>query len=167
MLPNLIGFNLCWFGLIFLGNIFVPFVLFWLGLHMYFCKKPLAEFKLIISVTIIGTLIDSTLLFADILLFDDQLLIPLWLILLWAAFAATISNSLQFLADSKKLQFIIGFIFPPLSYIGGASLAAVEFGNSVLVTYFILAPIWGGGMVLFFYLKETFYSKLDQESING
>jgi hypothetical protein len=157
MLFNLIGFNLSWFGLVLLGQVFIPFALFWLGLHLYFCKKPLAEFKLILSITIIGTLVDSTLLFLDVLQFNDRVVIPFWLITLWAVFAATIAHSLKFLANSKILQFTVGFIFPPLSYIGGASLSAVEFGYSLLVTYFILASIWGVLMLLFFLLKGRFY----------
>lgn len=157
MLFNLIGFNISWFGLVLLGKSFIPFVLFWIGLHLYFCKKPTAEFKLIISITIIGILVDSILLFSDVLLFDERLIIPLWLITLWAAFAATITHSLTFLAHSKILQCVIGFIFAPLSYIGGASLSAVEFGYSPLVTYFVLAFIWAGLMVLFFTIKEKFY----------
>tara|TARA_R110001583_G_scaffold68686_3_gene195293 strand:- start:16133 stop:16645 length:513 start_codon:yes stop_codon:yes gene_type:complete len=164
MLFNLIGFNISWFGLVFLGKTFIPFALFWLGLHLYFCKKPLAEFKLILSITLIGTLVDSTLLFLDVLQFHDRMIIPFWLITLWATFAATIAHSLKFLANSKILQFTIGFIFPPLSYIGGASLSAVEFGYNLLVTYFILASIWGGLIVLFFSLKERFYFQEIQET---
>lgn len=163
MLLNLIGFNISWFGLVLLGNIFIVFSLGWLGLHLYLCKHPLAELKLIISVTFIGTLVDSVLLFYDVLLFNQQLMIPLWLITLWAVFATTIAHSLHFLSHSKKLQFIIGYIFAPLSYIGGASLSAVVLGHSVLITYFILASIWGVLMMLFFYLKEIFYS---QETAN-
>ena len=159
MLFNLIGFNISWFGLVLLGQSFIPFALFWLGLHLYFCKSSQAEFKLILSITIVGTLVDSILLSLDVLVFSERLIIPFWLITLWAAFAATIAHSLKFLAKSKKLQFIIGFIFPPLSYIGGASLSAVEFGYNLLVTYLILASIWAVLLVLFFYLKERFYSQ--------
>jgi hypothetical protein len=157
MLFNLIGFNISWFGLVILGQSYIPFALFWLGLHLFFCKNPLAEFKLILSITFIGTLVDSTLLFLDILLFTERLIIPFWLITLWAAFSATIAHGLKFLAHSKVLQFTTGFIFPPLSYIFGASLSVVDFGYNLLVTYFVLASIWGGLMVLFFFLKERFY----------
>jgi hypothetical protein len=157
MLFNFIGFNISWFGLVLLGNSFIPFSLLWIGIHLYLCKQSLAEFKLIISVVFIGTMVDSVLLFFDVLLFNQQLIIPFWLITLWAVFAATITHSLHFLANSKILQFTIGYIFPPLSYIGGASLSAVELGHGVLVSYFILASIWSVLMVLFFTLKDRFY----------
>lgn len=159
MLLNILGFNCAWFGLILLGNNFIPFALFWLALHIYRCKKPLAEFKLILSITMIGVLVDSTLLFFDVLVFNEHLLIPFWLIMLWAAFAATIAHSLNILAWSKTLQFCIGFIFPPLSYLAGSSLSYVEFGYSLVTTYFIFAFIWSGLMMLFFHLKKLFYSQ--------
>ena len=169
MLFNLIGFNISWFGLILLGNTFIPFAILWLGLHMMYCKQRFPEIKLIITVTSIGILVDSILSFFDVLLFNEPLLtslvlIPLWLITLWAVFAATIAHSLKFLAHSKKVQFMIGFIFPPISYIGGASLSSVYFGQSIWMTYFIFAPIWGGLLVLFFYLKEKYYF---QEAVNA
>ena len=157
MLFNIIGFNISWFGLVLLGSSFIPFTLFWIGLHCYRCKYTLAELKLIISVTLIGILIDSALLSLNVFIFNEQLIIPLWLIKLWAAFASTLAHSLHFLSHSKALQFIIGFLFPPLSYIGGASLSAVDLGHDVLITYFILAPIWGVLMMLFYSLKDKFY----------
>lgn len=157
MLFNFIGFNISWFGLVLLGNSFIPFSLLWIGIHLFLCKQSLAEFKLIISVVVIGTLVDSVLSFYDVFLFNEQLIIPLWLITLWAVFAATIAHSLNFLSYSKTLQFTIGYIFPPLSYIGGSSLLAVEFGHTVLVTYFILASIWSVLIMLFFTLKDRFY----------
>ncbi len=159
MLLNLLGFNLSWIGLVFFGNTFIPVTLLWLSLHLYWCKQVKAEISLILSIVLIGTLVDSTLLLAEILIFPNYHFMPLWLMTLWAAFAATVAHSLQFLARSTLLQAVIGFIFPPLSYICGASLLSVDFGYSQLATYFILASIWSVLMVLFFHLKEIFYGK--------
>tara|TARA_R110002050_G_scaffold300044_2_gene467478 strand:+ start:1927 stop:2421 length:495 start_codon:yes stop_codon:yes gene_type:complete len=159
MLVNIIGFNISWFGLVLLGDHFIPVVLLLLGLHLFFCKQPTAEFKLILIVTFIGTLVDSALLFFDVLVLNEHQLIPFWLIMLWAAFAATIAHSLKFLAGSKVLQFLLGYIFPSLSYLAGASLSPIELGYSQLITYLILAPIWSILIVLFFYLQERVYSQ--------
>lgn len=159
MLLNIIGFNISWFGLVLIGKPFIPVVFLWLGLHLCFCKTPLAEFKLIILITFIGTLVDSTLLYFDVLVFNDDLIIPFWFIMLWAAFAATIAHSLNFLAQSQLLQFCIGYLFPPLSYFAGVSLTSIEFGYNPIISYFIIAPIWGGLLVLFFHLKTKFYEK--------
>lgn len=157
MLLNFIGFNISWFGLIFFGESFIPLAFLWLVFHIFHCKKTIAELKLILSITFIGVVVDSTLMFAGVFIFDEQFIIPMWLITLWAVFAATIAHSLQFLARSKLLQFTVGYIFPPISYLGGASLSAVEFGHNSLVTFFILASLWGVLMVLFFHIKEILY----------
>jgi len=157
MLLNIIGFNIAWFGLILLENRFIPVVLLWIALHLYFCKQRVSEIKLIVSVSIIGITIDSILLFFDVFQFKDQLVIPLWLMMLWVAFAATMAHSLQFLSRSKILQLIVGSIFPPLSYIAGESLTSMTFRFEVFTTYLILAAIWSILMVLFFQLKRTFY----------
>jgi len=160
MLLNILGFNLSWFGLILLGNLFIPVSLFWLGLHIYRCKQPKAEIKLIISIVLIGTLVDTALLSADILIFSNQYFIPLWLITLWSSFATTIAHSLNFLENSKVRQSLIGFFFPPLSYIGGASFTSVGFGYNKVETFLILGSIWSILMVLFFYLSNIFYTKV-------
>jgi hypothetical protein len=159
MLLNIIGFNISWFGLIFLEERFIPVVILWIGLHFYYCKQPMAELKLILSVTIVGIAIDSILLFLDVFQFPNQLFIPLWLMTLWVAFAATIAHSVHFLARSIVLQFTIGFIFPPLSYIAGESLTSMTFGFEGFITYLILAVIWSILMVIFFKLQKKFYKE--------
>jgi hypothetical protein len=40
-----------------------------------------------------------------------------------------------------------------MSYIAGYKFMAVDFGYSILITYSILALIWGGLFILFFYIK--------------
>lgn len=160
MLINLLGFNLSWFGLILLGNSFIPLSLLWLGLHLYWCKHLKAEVKLILVIVTIGIFVDTALSLAGVLIFPGQQFIPLWLITLWAAFAATIAHSLQFLSRSILLQVLVGFMFPPLSYLGGASLSSVELGYSQVMTYLILALVWSSLLVLFFNLKEFFYGQV-------
>ncbi|MFT5758347.1 MAG: hypothetical protein ACI9LM_003086 [Alteromonadaceae bacterium] len=158
MLLNIIGFNLSWFGLVLLGNSFIPITLLWIGLHLYLCKQRLAELTLICCVVIVGALIDSILLFIGVFEFSGRLFIPLWLVCLWAAFGATITHSLYFLEGSKILQFIIGCIFPPLSYVAGSSLSAVVLGYEPWVTFIILAPVWGAVLMMIFSLKHKLYS---------
>lgn len=160
MLINLLGFNLSWFGLILIGNSFIPLSLLWLGLHLYWCKHFKAEVQLILVIVTIGIVVDTALSLAGVLIFPEQLFIPLWLITLWATFAATIAHSLQFLSRSILLQVLVGFMFPPLSYLGGASLSSVELGYSQVMTYLILSLIWSSLLVLFFNLKEFFYGQV-------
>lgn len=168
MLLNIIGFNLSWFGLVLLGNDFIPVTFCWLVFHVYQSSRNKSaeynsaqssnslslnwrdELSLIGLVTLTGVLVDSLLTFFGVFQFPETQIIPLWLVLLWASFAATISYSLQFLAKSKRLQMLIGFIFPPFSYLAGASFLIVELPYGPYITYFVLAPIWSLLMLLFF-----------------
>jgi hypothetical protein len=157
MLFNLLAFNFSWLGLVLIGNTAIPFVLLWLLAHIYWSTQRVAEIKLIASVTVIGVSIDSILVAFDVFAFNGPFILPIWLIVLWTAFSCTIAHSLNFLTSKKKLQFILGSIFPPFSYLAGASLSKVELGYETITTYFILAPLWGCLFVVIYLLKDTFY----------
>lgn len=159
MLVNIIFFNISWFGLVLLGNSFIALTLVWLCFHLYFAKQSLAECKLVLAITLIGCLLDSILLATGVFLLNGQVIVPLWLVTLWAAFAATLAHALQFLSASKIQQAVVGFIFPPLSYLAGAALSPISLGYSQVTSYFILAIIWALLMLLFFKLKAFFFNE--------
>lgn len=157
MLFNLLGFNLSWFGLVIVGNGFIPVTLSWLALHLYLCQQRKAELKLLTAVAALGIVIDSLLISANVLVFEQNNFMPLWLMTLWLAFGATISHSLHMLAYSKTLQVVVGFIFPPLSYIAGSKLSAVQFGHNLFSSYLILGVIWAVLMMMCFHFKHYCY----------
>ena len=158
MIFNIVGFNLAWFGLVYWGNTFIPFSLLLLSAHLYFIAKVPSELWLILSITVIGTFIDSLFQYSTVFIFANTSHIPFWLIVLWACFATTICHSLQFLAKSKLLQLLVGGLFAPLSYIAGYKLQAVDFSLSPLITYLILSLVWAFLLVFFFALKEKLVS---------
>lgn len=153
---NLVGFNLAWFGLVYWGNNFIPLCLLLLVAHFIFIAKSQNEIPLILAITFIGISVDSVLVHFNVFIFVNGGHIPFWLMMLWACFATTISHSLRFLSTSKVLQFFVGGIFAPLSYIAGYKFQAVEFGQSMASTYLLLSVIWAGLFILFFYLKGKF-----------
>lgn len=140
---NVFGFNLSWFGLILLGNSFIPIAAVWLALHCYFCKDHIQELTLITLVTALGIILDSCLLQLSIFEFNDQgPIIPFWLITLWACFAATIRHSLAFLQKHPLLPIFVGGIMVPLSYFAGEKLGAVIFPCDHKLTFLIIAIEW-------------------------
>jgi hypothetical protein len=153
MLINIIGFNLSWFGLIYWGNNFIPFAFILIVAHLFFQSKNAKELILILLISAIGISVDSILQQLNVFIFPNAEHIPFWLMMLWTSFAATICHSLHFLAPSKLMQFILGGLISPLSYIAGHNLMAVEFGYSMQITYVSLALVWGGLFILFFYTK--------------
>lgn len=162
MLFNLIAFNGSWLGLVIFGNLAIPYVLLWICFHLYMSKEYVAELKLILSVTVIGVCLDALLVIFGVFTFNDVFLLPFWLIVLWSGFAGTIAHSLNFLTSNKRHQFIIGFIFPPFSYLAGASLSKVELGFQAITTYFILAPLWGCLFIIIYSLKNAFFLKTNR-----
>lgn len=154
---NLIGFNLCWLGLVLLGNNFIPIALVWLIAHLYLVKQPFKEITVILSVATIGIIVDSFLTLIGIFDFSSashSAILPLWLMVLWLCFAATIDHGLKFLKKSKLLISGAALLGPPLSYLAGQKLSAVSFGFSHLTTMMTLALVWLVLLHLFFALSS-------------
>ena len=140
---NFVFFYLIWLGCVIFGNIAVPFALIAITCHLIKFGDS-HEVFLVLSVTLLGIIVDSLLMFFNIFIFAQQpLLIPLWLMAIWMAFACTLRHSLAFFYRFPKVQFLAGAISGPLSYYAGYLLGAVEFGHSVVVTMMVLALLWG------------------------
>ena len=157
MLINIIGFNLSWFGLVYLGNTFIPIALVFFVTHLLTISELKSEALLILTIAAIGISVDSFLQWNNFFIFPESNHIPFWLMVLWVCFSTTISHSLHFLADSKKLQIVVGAIFAPLSYLAAVKLNAVQLGQSVTQTYAVLSFIWALLFIVFFYLKSKFF----------
>ncbi len=154
-MKNIIGFNITWFGLVYVGNAFIPFALLFLCFHFIVEVKNTREFLYTLTVCTIGILIDSLLQLFGIFSFQEPIHLPFWLIVLWGCFATTLCHSLKFIGLSRWFQVAAGVI-APLSYIAGYHFSAVQFGHSILFTYAILAVLWTLLFILFFKLKSTF-----------
>ena len=149
ILVNLLGFNAIWFGLILLGNVFIPIAVIMLLLHLYY-QADKNELVLILIVAGVGVLLDSALIYSGTFVFPGSTQLPFWLITLWLCFAATVRHSLGFLANSKILQCLIGAIFAPLSYLAGAKFSVVYITPEFELSYLLLACLWGPLMELIF-----------------
>lgn len=156
---NLIGFNVSWFGLVYWGNAFIPISLSLLLIHLYFYGRKNHELRLVLIITLLGVFVDSLLQYFTVFVFENNTHIPLWLITLWACFAATICHSLNFLSRHKALQLLVGGLLAPLSYIAGYKLNAVDFTLPISMTYLILSFIWAVMFICFYALKDTLVNK--------
>jgi cation transport ATPase len=156
MLLNVIGFNLSWFGLILIGNEFIPLALVFLCSHFYQVKQKKCELKLVFTVAILGIFVDFLLVYNGLYSFNNQVL-PVWLMVLWACFAATITTSLSFLKSSILFQISAGALLAPISYLAAANLSVITFNYSTLIVFITLAFFWAPLMVLFFYLAKKYF----------
>lgn len=153
MLKNLINaglFQLGWFACVLGGN--SPWLLLAfaaLAIHFLWISRSWSEVRLIVAVCAIGTLVDSALLNAGVFEFKHAgVLIPLWLIVLWALLATTLRHCLAWTAKPVWRAALLGAIGGPLSYYAGQRMGAVAFGLGVWPMLAVLSVIWAGLFVV-------------------
>ena len=114
---------------------------------------PRATARIVIVVGLFGTLLDSVLSFAGLLLFVENpftpWLCPPWLIALWCLLATTLNGSLRWLAGRDRPAAFVGGIVGPLSYYAGQSSGVMTLGPSTAVTAMELAGLWAVMLPLF------------------
>lgn len=140
LLLNIIGFQLCWAACVIGGTqwaaVCVPLFFCW-----HWTQRKPGELWLIALITLGGSLFDSLLLNLNLMAFPDHdgALIPLWLMLLWSAFAATLRHSMAWLLQKPLLAALLGGIAAPWSYYAGSLFDVIELTAPVLV---LIAVAW-------------------------
>lgn len=146
MLNNLANaglFQLAWFATIFSPQqpalLLVPLLV--AGLHLLWTGR--GELKLLLAITLLGTLIDSLLMHAGLFEFGEpRLLIPTWLVLMWTLLATTLRHCLAWTARPWWLASALGATTAPLSYYAGARLAGVGLPFGLWPSLLVLAMLW-------------------------
>ena len=142
--------NFVWFQAIWLLAILFQYEYLWLvGLLLFaffiFSDDPRCDGILIVGVIIVGLVVDGALTLSGVFTFTTPnygLVIPWWLLALWAGFAGTLRHSLGYFRNHFWVSVAGGAIFGPVSYAAGARLGAVEFEMGMTTTMLILSPIW-------------------------
>ncbi len=105
-----------------------------------------ATARIVIVVGLFGTLLDSALSFAGLLLFVENpfapWLCPPWLIALWCLLATTLNGSLRWLAGRDRLAALVGGIFGPLSYYAAQQLGTLRLGRNEALSLLLLSILW-------------------------
>ena len=139
-------FQLGWFACVLGGNSL------WLLLaggallaHLLWISRSLAQVRLIAVVCVLGSTVDSLLLNAGVFAFKQPgVLIPFWLVLLWALLAITLNHCLAWTAKPLWRAILLGAIGGPLSYYAGQRLGAVQFPLGLWPTLLGLSLLWAG-----------------------
>ena len=137
----LIGFELCWFALVYWqAQAMLPVLLYWL---YGFWRLGRAERVAVLLILLAGVLLDSVLIAVDVLNFNGSSLLPLWFVLLWAVFALAAVEFMAKVLTKPWLAAILGASGGPLSYWGGAALSggAMQFPLQ-LWSAVILVVVW-------------------------
>lgn len=145
-LLNALLFQIAWFACVLGGT--GPWLLVAaavLAVHLLWTTSWSDEGELIISVTLIGTLLDTLLLACGVFVFDaGGPLIPLWLIVLWAVLATTLKHCLDWTAKPWWRASLLGAIGGPLSYYAGSKMAGVHLPLGIWPSMLLLGVIWAG-----------------------
>ena len=140
-LANILGFQLSWLACVVGGSVWglvtVAAFLLW---HQR-CLLP-GEWRLMGALTGVGVLMDTLLYHLGVLQFPgyEGGLIPIWLMLLWLAFTATLLHSLQVMFVRPWLIGLVAAVSAPLSYYAGSRLGAVDLSEYGV---WIIGLSWG------------------------
>ena len=103
------------------------------AVHLAFARRPRAELALLLCAAAIGAVFDSLLAATGWVRYANGVLIagtaPYWIVALWMLFATTLNVSLGWLKQRLAWAALFGAIGGPLSFLGGAKLGALSFGN--------------------------------------
>jgi hypothetical protein len=154
---NIFSFKLLWFILVvFQDQAAIPAILVLMLLNLWHPNKNEA-WKSLFGIAFIGIVIDSTLSLSGVFNFENEFAwfpIPLWLILLWLAFAMTLPYGFAFMGKyAISTQAIIGGL-ASFSYLVGRNLDAVSYGYLTIATQSLLIVLWGLCIPLYFTLEK-------------
>jgi hypothetical protein len=143
-LANALLFQLGWFTCVLSGDSL------WLLLggvillaHFRWIGRWADEGPMIVGIALIGVTLDSFLHWLGVFQFQQiSLLIPLWLMLLWALLATTLRHCLAWSARPWWLASMLGALGGPLSYYAGGRLAGVSFPYGEGPTLIGLGLLW-------------------------
>lgn len=140
-LVNILGFQLSWLACVVGGSVWGSITVAVFLLWHQRCLLP-GEWRLMSALTGVGVLMDTLLYHQGVLGFPghDGVLIPVWLMLLWLAFSATLLHSLQVMFVRPWLIGLMSAVAAPVSYYAGSQLGAVTFSEYGL---WIIGLSWG------------------------
>lgn len=164
LLANALLFQLGWFACVLGGD--SPWLLVVAGVlavHLLWVSSWAAEGKLLLSVFLAGSALDSFLLNLGVYDFGaPRQLIPLWLALLWPLLATTLNHCLAWTSQPWWRASLLGAIGAPLSYYGGAQLAGVGLPLGTTPTLALLAVIWAAVMPVLHGFAKLYRAQYEQ-----
>ena len=109
--------------------------------------------QIVLTISILGYLFDTILVFFEIYNFQTSLYIgvlPIWMIVLWPSFAILFDEILMFLSKYKIIAVILSSVLGPLTYFAGSPLGLININNLFL---FFALMIFFWAILMIFYLN--------------
>ena len=141
---NALWFQAGWFICVLLGNTAaLIYALVSIVVYLFLIPVRLQEWKLFLSVVLLGLCVDTFLASINVLVFPSgNNFPPVWLITLWFLFATTLNSSLKKITSRLLIITCLGCLGGTLSYYAGVRLTSVELGLDLLPSILALAITW-------------------------
>lgn len=139
---NALWFQATWFCAVLGRETLLPLTAGLILLHLALARDLKSELLQLSGVALVGITVDACLSAGGFYLFEDGVLVPLWLCCLWLAFATTLRRSLAFFGPRPMLTALAGAVVLPFNYLVGARLGAVEFGHALPLTLIVVGVAW-------------------------
>lgn len=131
-----------------------------IALHLYLVPGPREELSLLVSVGLLGALLDSLLVSFGWLSFPSgqfhPAMAPHWIIAMWMSFATVLNLSLGWLKGRYLLALVLGVVAGPMAYYAGAELGGVLIQADIGLALGGVALNWAIAMPLVMYLATRF-----------
>ena len=129
----------------------------WLTGHLVNSKQPWGEIKLLLASAVLSYVFDGIITLAGVLKFHEPTTwywpLPLWMLMMWPNFAATLNSSMKWLLGRYQLGAIMGAVAGPFSYYGGVKWGAVDLGISFWPAMVVIGIEWAIGMPVLLWLS--------------
>ncbi|MUK64419.1 DUF2878 domain-containing protein [Aliivibrio fischeri] len=162
-LINAVWFQLAWLAAIIYKQQAIPFLLLSVLIHLWVSPSRKQDAMMITFIGIIGVISDSFLSLIDIFSFANNVIIPIWLIMIWAHFSIALNHSLKWLNRFHIVAIsLFGAIAGPLNYLAGQRLGGVEFVYSLNITLFAVAVIWAVNLPVFIIIQKRINKRIQE-----
>lgn len=142
----------------------------WLTAHLVNVKHPLGEIKLLLASMGIGYVLDGIITLMGVLKFHEPSYwgwpIPLWMVMMWPNFAATLNSSMKWLRGRYQMGAFMGAIAGPFSYYGGVKWGSVDLGWSFWGAMIVIGIEWALAMPLLLWLSAK-WVPTSESAANG
>ncbi len=139
-------------------------------LHFLLSKFRLRDLKVMLTIGVIGILIDSMISKLNFIAFtkplENSILLPAWLIALWLVFALMLPYSLYWLRKNLAIAAIAGAIGGCFSYVLGHKLGALNLSEPLWLSSMVYFVFWGSFfplalLITRFFTREKLTSTYD------
>lgn len=138
---NALWFQSTWFLCVLGREALLPLTLAMFALHFALVPSAAREFRQLLPVATLGIGVDAVLSALGVFDFGPVLL-PIWLMALWFAFAITLTRALAVFGRKPWIAGAVGSVGVPFNYWVGAKMGAVILPLDLLTTGIILVCVW-------------------------